>query len=488
MRLHDALEVHVEIDGAVRLAGRLEARFAGGRTLASTSFSYEPTYLADPSSYQIDPRLPWSRAPIISGEDIRLFGAIRDLTPDSWGRQLINADLAVARREGSSIPRPVGDFDYLALTSDETRLGALRFRPVGVGPWLGEVGRADTLTERSIDRLAIAAARFETHDATDEDLELLRAPGSTMGGARPKATIRFEGRLALVKFPSDRDGRYDGEAWEMVALRLAERAGIDAQCGRLMRTVGGKSTLVLTRFDRTATGSRVGYMSAATAMELNDGDHSGVTYEDLADAVDRHTGGDRSQLRELFKRVALTVLVNNVDDHWRNHGFLRVHGGWRLSPAFDINPSMSRGTVSSRPISDEDDPRDRDIRLLAKTADTYGLSRTQAAEALSEVLGAVGDWAPVAKEIGLSSSEIAEMSVAFSEEQQERAREAITTLGGGPLRIDMTGAAAPAPVTELSAPESGVVWVAPHSRGGRRVPGFWRRRPASAAKPEREDD
>lgn len=444
MLAHDALEVWVELDGVPVRAGTLGASFAAGRALGGSWFGYDADYWRHPLAYAIDPRLPKSASRAFAGEDMRLFGAIEDLTPDDWGRRIIDAELSAARRDRRGTQGrgtdagSAGEFDYLTLTSDAARLGAIRLRVPGAAEWLSEAGVSD-LGATGVSEYAAAAARFEAHEATQGDLELLGAPGTSAGGARPKVTLVHQGRLRLIKLPSERDRGRDGEAWEYVTLQLAHSAGISAQHGTLLpgSQPGAKSSLMLDRFDRTPEGQRIGYMSARTAMELGDQAHNRVTYEDLADTVDTLTLGDRSQLADLFKRVALTLLVNNVDDHWKNHGFLRVGDRWQLSPAFDINPSTTRGVVTSRQVSRTDDPRQRDLRNLVRTADVYALSKLDTARALEQVLTAVLTWESHAQAVGISAGEIREMSSAFSREQQEFAHAAIAELRRGVMPVDL---------------------------------------------------
>ena len=434
MKLYNALTVYVEIGGAPAKAGRLVASFAGGRNLGGSSFAYDQDYFRVPGAYELDPRLTRGSGQIFSGDDQRLFGSFQDLTPDDWGRRVIDADLANARRTDPATPRTIDDFDYLAITADETRLGAIRFRADDDGEWLGP-SKVTDLGVHGLDAYAEAAARLEAHEATPEDIELLGAPGTSAGGARPKVSVRIGGALRLIKLPSERDRRRDGEAWEYVAITLARKAGINVQRGDLLRTTDGKSSLALHRFDRGPQGERIGYMSARTAMGIGDRERGVVTYQDFADVTDQLTGGDLAQLKDLFKRVALNVLISNNDDHWNNHGFLRTGNVWALSPAFDINPSMS-STVNSRPISPSDDPRNRDIRNLIETAGTYALTSAEADRALSEVVEAVEGWPDVARAAGISDQEIDQMAIAFPDDQREHARNAASRMSPGPVIID----------------------------------------------------
>lgn len=472
MKLYDSLEVYVDIAGAPVKAGVVAASFAWGRNLAGSSFMYDRGYFSTPGAYELDPRLSKGPGLYSSGEDRRLFGAFQDLTPDDWGKRVIDAELAEARNHDTSIPGFVGEFDYLTLAADETRLGAIRFRDTALGEWLGPATVVD-LKQHGLDAYAAAAARLEAHEATPDDLELLGAPGTSAGGARPKVSVYIDGKLRLLKLPSERDAQRDGEAWEYVAISLARMAKIHVQSGTLMRTSDGKSTLALHRFDRDSAGNRVGYMSARTAMEIGDQKHSQYTYEDFADAADKMTDGDETQLRDLFKRVALNVLISNDDDHWKNHGFLRAEKGWVLSPAFDINPSPGGGAINSRQISMKDNPRKRDIRNLIETANTYKLTTEQVSDALGEVVAAVRTWPDVARAAGIAAPEIQFMSRAFPEEQLAYAQEAVDS-GAGRSAIDLAGARRVEPNRNADG-RAGEVWVKPHMRNGRQVDGFWRK-------------
>lgn len=486
MKLHDELEVYVELESGLVRAGLIGASYGGGRVLAASWFRYDSSYFSQEDSYALDPELRSQGTAVFSGEDRQLFGAFQDLAPDDWGKRVIDANLANARRSNPSIPDRVGEFDYLALASDETRLGSLRLRPVGEKEWVGS-SRVRDLEQDGLAAYAAAAARFEDYEATAEDLALLGAPGTSAGGVRPKVSVRSGGELKLLKLPSNRDRGRDGEAWEYVAICLARRASINVQQGELMRPERGLSSLALHRFDRGSDGKRIGYMSARTAMSLGDQGHGQVTYEDFADTVDELTGGNRSQLRDLFKRVALSVLISNDDDHWKNHGFLRGNDAWRLSPAFDINPSPNGGSIESRQISSNDDPRHRDLRNLIDTASTYGLAEKDMAEALSEVLLAVQGWSEIARSVGIAEQEIAQMALAFSEQQQSYAEAAIErAMRGSPL-IDLAVTSEGQQISTLeqgqtqsdASPGEGAIWVSPHVRQGRRVEGFWRRKPSA---------
>lgn len=442
MKLLSAVAVHLSegAAGAVEpvLVGTLRGSFQGGRRLVSTSFEYEQSYLQRPGAYELSPDLPLRPGRVYTGADATMFGAIADATPDDWGTSLIDAQWAIERARDQ--PAFLGDFDHLTQLNDETRPGALRFAEVGRTAFLTLEGHT-RVRLADAQRLAEAAARFERYEASDEDVALLGWAGSSLGGARPKATILDNGALWVLKLPSNRDRRTDIEAWEAVALELAERAGLRVPRRRLLPVDGFNSSLLVERFDRApapeqadteqtaltagmeSTGSqvRVGYQSALSALAVSSVQDR-RTYEDFADAIDMMTGS-RDDLKEMFGRVALYVLIGNVDDHWRNHGFVREGDRWRLSPLFDVNPTRAGSKVQARQISPMDDPYDRDVRVLTEGRDAYGLTETQAAEVIARVVGAVQQWRDVAKQLSITEAEIAGMESAFSRTQLEHAKE-----------------------------------------------------------------
>jgi serine/threonine-protein kinase HipA len=457
MILFDAVDVYLdEGPGAPVPVGHLRATFSGrGRLLNGSNFEYTADYLASRAAYAISPDLPLAAGKQFSGEDAALFGAFADVTPDDWGTGLIDAAFARERAGASGLASStpssstqslvLGAFDHLVQQNDLTRMGALRFTASGMKTrtaaaaeavnqaWL-TAAQHTAANPNDARRIAEAVARFEEYEATDEDLEILGYTGSSLGGARPKATIQeTDGSLWLLKLPSSRDRRTDTEAWEATMLDMAASAGLRVPRHRLIRLDDHKSSLLIERFDRrdTAVAStgfdqkRVGYMSALTAMQL--GPQRSATYEDFADTIDQVTlAASAEDLREMFGRVALTVLVGSVDDHWKNHGFIRkstpAGTAWRLSPLFDVNPTRSGSRVHSRQINSRDDASDRDVRRLIEGRDVYRLTQRDAAEVLSRVTGAVDIWRETAKKNNISAGEIEHMASAFNETQLEHAQ------------------------------------------------------------------
>ena len=441
------LDEAADLTGGPVLVGLLNTSYQGGRSLASASFQYDRGYLAREDRYEISPDLPLVETRTHTGANTNLFGAFSDASPDTWGQKLIEANNAVQRRNGVGTLRALGEFDYLIGVDDRSRMGAIRLAPIG------DTAVADTAVEDSAPRrnwlststgagqqelfkILRIATRYEASQASDEDIEYLAGIATSPGGARPKTNLRLRsGRLALAKLPHSKDGNVDVEGWEAVTLTIAKRAGITTPQFRAIRATENKSILLLSRFDRfarDASGSRAssneggisearrGYISAATAMGIGrHDDNSSLTYQHFADTIAALSGRPGKDLAEMYARIALSVLVNNVDDHWRNHGFVRLNNTWRLAPVFDVNPNPRRGVVFSRAIGPAYDPRQRDIRDLHETSKSYRLNPTQSAEIIARVAAQVRQWPTVAREAGIAETEILEMNGAFNEQQLE---------------------------------------------------------------------
>lgn len=410
------VEVHSGESVEPRLVGHLRPSFTGGRSLASSSFQYASSWLDYPGSYAISPELPLSLQRTFAPENSTLFGAIADAAPDEWGRKIIDA-AANRRRDGRDGPTgALGEFDYLLGVSDHTRMGALRFRDASGGEWL--TTDDEVVNIHDLDRVLAAAARYEADEASDADIEYLSEVATSPGGARPKANVVLEsGGLAIAKLPHSKDRGVDVEAWEAVVLDRAREAGIVVPAFDLQRASPRTSVLVSHRFDRRPDGRRRAYMSGSTVLGLGEHDGRTLSYADFADAVGELSSDPRSDLRELFARVCLTVLVNNTDDHWRNHGFLRRDSGWRLSPMFDVNPNPRRGGMSARALAPGGDPRERDIRDLFAQASVYGLTDEAAKTIVRRVAESVRAWPSAARSRGIADPQFQTMAPAFSERQ-----------------------------------------------------------------------
>lgn len=388
------LEVHVDLDGSPVRAG--VAYLTHGRRRVTTSFAYDPAYLADPRGVELEPALPRrSGQQYVDG----LPGCFQDSAPDRWGRTLIDKRRRAVQRSADRRFRSFTDADYLLGVSDLTRQGDLRYVVDG-SPFLDPAHDVPKLV--ALPRLLDAA---DTVDRDDDDLaavkDLLDAGSGSLGGARPKASVRGDdGRLLIAKFPHGGDD-WDVMAWECTALDLAQGAGLKVPGHRLI-SLDGRSVLLLNRFDRVAGGRRAGYLSAMSLLGARDGDER--DYLDIADALSEHGAAVTKDLAELFRRMVLSVAVHNTDDHLRNHGFLRAPGGWRVSPVFDVNPDPDPGRVRSTSIVGAVSPDDEPEALL-ELASACRLDRGRAAAVIEEVCSAVRQWREVAARNGIGAAE-----------------------------------------------------------------------------------
>lgn len=410
-----AAVVHVELGGVTRLVGRLYVTSARGRPEAST-LRYDPSWVNSPDSFALEPALTLSTAPHYTAPGRALFGPMGDSAPDRWGQTLLRRDERHRARAEGRAPRTLRDIDFLLGVTDSIRQGALRFTTKPDGPFVAPDGSGvPPLVD--LPRLLAASERFLANEESAEDLRLLLAPGSSLGGARPKASVRdASGALQIAKFPKrDEDDDYRVVVWEAIALTLSHAAGIDTARHRL-ETIAGREVLILPRFDRVAVGvatRRVPYLSAMSLLGAGDGESR--SYPEIADAIRRHGAAAREDLRELWRRMVFTVLISNTDDHLRNHGFLYDGpAGWRLSPAYDLNPvpvDLKQRMLSTALGLDEDLTASLDIAL--ESATYFGLTGAEARRIAAEVAGVVATWRTVAQQHGATAGEIDRMASAF---------------------------------------------------------------------------
>ena len=357
-------------------------------------------------TFQLDPQLPLHPGAVYAraGAD-QLTGAFQDASPDRWGRLLMDRREVLQAREERRPKRNLRPWDYLMGVHDDSRMGALRLRtPEGFYLDSSELACPPVTELRELEAIAIRIDRDDVQD-TDENRKWVRrliVGGGTMGGARPKASVRDAGgRLLMAKFPSS-DDRHDVGLWELITCRLAAAAGINMPPATAQRFSNLGSTFLVSRFDRSPTGRRA-YASAFTLLDVDDSENS--SYLDLVELIEHHAPACRigEELRQLFARVAFNILIGNRDDHLRNHGFLRAEGGWRMSPAFDVNPNPNR---DSHVLSiDEDDPTP-DTRLLLDSSAYYRLSKQDAAAIMEQVRAGVRSWKAEAKRVGASGHDM----------------------------------------------------------------------------------
>jgi len=407
------LLVYVDRAGAPVLAGRLWARVRAAKE--SGSFEYDASWLDRRDAFALDPELPLARGAFHTGRP--LFNAFTDPAPDRWGQTLMRRNERARARREKRQPRTLFTVDFLTLVDDETRLGALRFRDAAGDAFLSATGRrVPPVIE--LPRLLSATGRIVDERETDEDLLLVLAPGTSLGGARPKASVRDrDGHLLVAKFPR-KDDEWSVTRWEATALALAKKAGIDVPRWRL-ETILKKPVLMLRRFDRARSG-RLPFMSALTAVQGTDGEAR--SYLDVVDAIRREGSRVDEDLRELWRRMVFNILVSDTDDHLRNHGFLRDGAGWRLAPAYDLNPMPVdvRPRVHALAIDESDTTASFDTALAVAPA--FGIARVGDARAIGKrVAGAVAKWRTVAAEQGIGRVEIERMASAFEHDDLQSA-------------------------------------------------------------------
>lgn len=468
------VEVFVDLpDARTVRAGLLSFDENQAGILLSTRFEYDPRYLTHPGAYGISPELPLRRGPQHAAAGSPMIGAFADSQPDRWGRNLMFAARRHRARAAGERLHQLTERDYLLGVRDATRQGALRFSTDGGQTFLGQ-GDDGVPDLVDLPELVDAARRVVQRTETERDISVLLAAGTSMGGARPKTSvITDEGRLAIAKLPSP-DDLWDVLAWEAVALELARRSGIETPHFQHVRVGESRSVLVVDRFDRTDDGGRVGYLSARSFMMQ--GPHEVVFYTDLAERLATEGARPQRDAEELFRRVALTLLLNNVDDHMRNHGLVRASSGWRMSPVFDVNPFPGGGAVDSTPLSPDDSGVDRDVRHLLETADSYRMTEDRARAVLGAVARAVDGWADVAQTVGLDHEDVGYMSTAFDADALTLAKDLGQGSDGGKQAVLPIPAPAASARKALSRGSAGDIWVPPHVRNGRRVGGYFRRR------------
>jgi serine/threonine-protein kinase HipA len=408
--------VYVDLQGIPHLVGRLWARMRKDRE--SATFEYDKSWMAHPERFSLEPALKLGPGPFHTPSDKPLFGAIGDSAPDRWGRVLMRrAERRRAEREGQA-PRTLREIDYLLMVDDEARQGALRFAEREGTPFLAEHGQTKIPPLIELSRLLSAAEHVLTETDSDEDLRLLLAPGSSLGGARPKASVRDrDSHLAIAKFPNNGD-EWNKVVWEVVALTLAEKAGIPVPAWRL-ETVADKPVLLLRRFDREQ-GTRVPFVSAMSMLDARD--NEARSYLEFVDILRQHGAAPKKDMHALWRRIVFSILISNTDDHLRNHGFLWAGpAGWRLSPAYDLNPVPT--DIKPRVLTTAIDLEDgtASLKLALDVVEYFELGTKAARQIAAQVGKAVATWRKVAAKLGLTAAEIDRMASAFEHEDLKAA-------------------------------------------------------------------
>lgn len=408
-------EVHIDLHGQTRFVGLARSNRTRGKE--TIGFEYASSWLEDPECFALEPSLGLIRGTFNPAGGQAVFGSIGDSAPDTWGRRLMQrAERRQAEREGRAV-RTLPESAYLLGVADETRLGALRFR------WAGENGfRAPIVAGVpalvDLGHLLAITERILRDEETDDDLRMIFAPGSSLGGARPKASvIDRHGHFSIAKFPKESD-EYSLETWEEIAMRLAERAGISTPHHELIK-VAGKPVLLSRRFDRAGS-ARIPFLSAMAIMAAKDGERG--SYPEMVDVLSSHGAQARTDAHSLYRRVVLNVLISNVDDHLRNHGFIRLgKAGWSLAPAYDLNPVPTdlKARVLTTNISLDEGTCSLD--LLEASSEYFGLTLARARSIIKEVAMVTSGWRQVAREVGARPAEANRMASAFEHEELRRA-------------------------------------------------------------------
>ena len=387
----------------------------------NSAFAYNENWLANPANFSVSSDLQliagYQSHKAASPHDSVFHGAIADTAPDAWGRRVIARDHAKRRKNDPGLPA-LTELDYLLAVDDFSRVGALRLRDPDGTNWHRTTpgGQRSTPPLIELERVFLASRAVERGNETAEDLRYLQGKGTSLGGMRPKCTLVDEnGRLAIGKFPSVGDTRSVTRG-EVLALKLAALAGIDAAPARIV-SLGEAPVAVIRRFDRDRADGRIPYQSASSLLQASrEEDRS---YTEIADAIRAHGHEPTQDVQQLWRRLVFNLLITNVDDHLQNHGFLHVaHDQWRLAPAFDINPFPDKDRESKTWLSDQDGPI-TDVSMLLARAAYFGLNEDQALAALAEVHAAVAKWRQVAlsAEVGLRQAELDDFAPAFEHEQ-----------------------------------------------------------------------
>jgi serine/threonine-protein kinase HipA len=393
--------------------GTLYATHARGKEIFS--FEYDEAWLKT-SAQHLDPDLQLYSGRHYLSDGKSNFGIFLDSSPDRWGRVLMDRREAVLARTENRKAQTLLETDYLLGVYDGHRTGALRFKVNENGNFLNDNGEMASPPWTSIRELEEASLRLEEDDGDDTQkmkwLNMLMAPGSSLGGARPKASVvDSKGHLWIAKFPSRNDTNDIG-AWEKVVHELAGKAGLTMAEAMTGTYYSSHHTFLTKRFDRTAKGERIHFASAMTLLGYTDGtDHTeGASYLELVEFIMKYGAHVNEDLEELWRRIVFSICVSNTDDHLRNHGFLLTDTGWILSPAYDINP-VATGTGLSLNISENDNALNLD--LAKEVAIYFRVSTKRADEIIDQVKKSVSGWGKVAAKIGISKSARDVMEKAF---------------------------------------------------------------------------
>lgn len=396
-----------------KLIGTLSAQVGKGKK--AFSFEYNKDWLNSPEQILLDPDIKF-----FSGHqfpyDKENFGIFLDSMPDTWGRTLMKRRLAQIAKEKGENPPKMYDIDYLLGVYDETRMGGIRFKTELNGPFLDDNLNFPTPPWASIRELQSAAKNYEEdidNQSIKDWLNILIAPGSSLGGARPKANIIDEnGELWIAKFPSKND-EIDKAAWEFLAYQLAIMSGIKMSECRIEKVMGKHHTFFTKRFDRERN-NRIHFSSAMTMTNFTEEKlrFETASYLHIVDFIQNFGINVNENLEQLWRRIVFNILISNTDDHLRNHGFLLENKGWTLSPAYDLNPSIDRNGLS---LNIDLENNGLDLEIVKSVGEYFRLTPNKMEKIISEIRNSVSQWQDIANKIGIPRSEQEMMKSAFVE-------------------------------------------------------------------------
>ena len=392
--------------------GVLSAQQAKGKK--AFSFEYDKDWLKTEKKFLLDPDIQLYGGPQFPNQKEN-FGIFLDSMPDTWGRTLMKRREVQRAIENNEKPKTLYDIDFLLGVYDESRMGALRFKTDLDGYFLDDNKNATSPPWSSIRELQHAAHIFENDTENKEVnrwLSVLMAPGSSLGGARPKANILDNDKsLWIAKFPSKTDIT-DKAAWEFLAYKLAINAGIEMSTCRIERIVGKHHTFFTKRFDRHGD-ERIHFASAMTMTGNNEDTirDTQASYLDIAEFISNHGANIESNLHQLWRRIIFNIAISNTDDHLRNHGFILTKEGWILSPAYDLNPSIDKDGLA---LNIDTNNNNLDFELAKSVGEYFRLNNTQMDIIINQIVTVVIDWKAIATTIGISRAEQKLMEKAFN--------------------------------------------------------------------------
>jgi serine/threonine-protein kinase HipA len=394
--------------------GLLTATPARGKEIFA--FEYDPTWLVSGHAQTLDPSLRLFSGPQYPSAGKTNFGTFLDSSPDRWGRLLMDRREAQAARDETRTRQALRESDYLLGVYDGHRMGAIRYRTDPNGPFLDDNREFASPPWTSLRELVHASLEIEQIGSERDPnyrkwLRMLIAPGGSLGGARPKASVvDTERQLWIAKFPS-RGDTLDWGAWEILIHRMAAKAGIVVSQADARTFNTKRHTFLTKRFDRTEAG-RIHFASAMTLLDRTDGDDAstGASYLELAEILMKQGAHPDRDLEQLWRRIVYFICVSNADDHLRNHGFLLKQSGWALSPAYDMNPDPNADGLKLN-ISDAENAQD--LELAREVAEYFRIKDERAQAIVAEVITAVKTWRSAAEAFGMPAQEIERMEPAF---------------------------------------------------------------------------